>query len=207
MNVYSFIYDGRVPRRKQVPDTDVLDVALDVLHARGPQALTFAALAEASSLSPATLVQRFGSKAGLLHRVLLHAWDRLERRTAELGTGVERTPAGAVAFLVGLSAQYGGIDSYADALLVLREDLLDPEVRRRGTAWRVSLVDVLDTCLDARPGLGEVVATYWQGILLWWSFDPAEPVTAHVERELTRFLDTVLSPAAGSARAGTRTGP
>lgn len=209
MNVYSFIYDGRVPRRKQVSDTDVLDVALDVLHTRGPQSLTFAALAEASSLAPATLVQRFGSKAGLLRRVLLHAWDRLERRTTELGTAAERSPAGAVAFLVGLSEQYGGgIDSYADALLVLREDLLDPEVRRRGTAWRGSLVDVLDACLDARrPGLGEVVATYWQGILLWWSFDPAEPVTAHVERELTRFLGTVLSPAAGSGCAGSRTGP
>ena len=208
MNVYSFIYDGWVPRRKQVPDTDVLDVALDVLHTRGPQACTFAALAEASSLAPATLVQRFGSKAGLLRRVLLHAWDRLERRTTELGTAAERSTAGAVAFLVGLSEQYGGgIDSYADALLVLREDLLDPEVRRRGTDWRRALTGVLDACLDGPPGVGDLVATYWQGTLLWWSFDPREPVTAHVERELTRFLGTVLSPAAGSARAGTRTGP
>lgn len=121
MNVHSFIYDGPVPRRKQVPDSEVLDVALDVLHARGPQALTFAALAAASGLAPATLVQRFGGKADLLRRALLHAWDRLERQTAELADRTERTPAGAVAFLVGLSAQYGGgIDAYADALLVLR---------------------------------------------------------------------------------------
>ena len=210
MNDYSFIYDGGMPRRKQVPDAEVLDVALDVLHARGPQACTFAALAEASSLAPATLVQRFGTKADLLRRVLLHAWDRLERRTTELGSSAERTPAGAVAFLVALSEQYGGgIDSYADALLVLREDLLDPEVRRRGADWRRALAGVLDACLDGDGprGLGDVVATYWQGVLLWWSFDPREPVTAHVERELTRFLATVLSPPAGSARAGTRTGP
>lgn len=207
MNVYSFIYDAGVPRRKQVPDADVLDVALDVLHARGPQGLTFAALGAASSLAPATLVQRFGSKADLLHRALLHAWDRLERRTAELGAEAERTPEGAVAFLVGLSEQYGGIDSYADALLVLREDLRDPEARRRGTAWRASLAGVLDACLGGRPGLGDAVATYWQGTLTWWGFDPREPVTAHVERELTRFLARVLSPREGSARAGTRTGP
>ena len=179
-----------------------------MLHARGPQACTFAALAEASSLAPATLVQRFGTKAALLRRVLLHAWDRLERRTTELGSSAERTPAGAVAFLVALSEQYGGgIDSYADALLVLREDLRDPQARRRGTAWRASLAGVLDACLDGPPGLGDAVATYWQGTLTWWGFDPREPVTAHVERELTRFLATVLSPPAGSARAGTRTGP
>jgi AcrR family transcriptional regulator len=206
MNVHSFIYDGGVPRRKQVPDSDVLDVALDLLHAGGPQALTFAALAEASGPAPATLVQRFGSKADLLSRVLLHAWDRLERRTAELGAAVERSPAGAVAFLAGLSEQYGGIDSYADALLVLREDLRDPQARRRGTAWRASLASVLDACLEGPPGFGDAVATYWQGTLTWWGFDPHEPVTAHVERELTRFLTTVGLPA-GSARAGSRTGP
>ncbi|ANY09142.1 TetR family transcriptional regulator [Pseudonocardia sp. HH130630-07] len=197
-----------MPRRKQVPDSDVLDVALDVLHTRGPQALTFAALAEASALAPATLVQRFGSKPALLRRVLLHAWDRLEHRTASLAAEVDRTPAGAVTFLVGLSAQYGDrIDDYADALLVLREDLIDPESRRRGTAWRGALAEVLDACLGGPPGLGDVVATYWQGTLTWWGFDPREPVTAHVERELTGFLDRVLSPPAGSARAGSRTGP
>lgn len=197
MNVQSFIYDDGVPRRKQVPDTDVLDIALDLLHARGPAALTFAALAEASALAPATLVQRFGSKAGLLHRVLVHAWERLERRTAELGARVERTPAGAVEFLAGLSEQYGdGIDGYADALLVLREDLLDPRVRRRGAAWRHSLVDVLDACLAAEPdapaGAGTALATYWQGTLTWWGFDPRGPVVEHVRREVSVFLGTLL---------------
>lgn len=206
MNVYSFIYCGAVPRRKQVPDADVLDVALDVLHAGGSQALTFAALSEASGLAPATLVQRFGSKSDLLSRVLLHAWDRLERRTEELGAAVERSPEGAVAFLVGLSEQYGGIDSYADALLVLREDLRDPQARRRGTAWRATLAGVLDSCLDGPPGIGDAVATYWQGTLTWWGFDPRRPVTTHVERELTRFL-TTIGPPACSSRAGTRTGP
>ncbi|MER5673317.1 TetR/AcrR family transcriptional regulator [Pseudonocardia alni] len=186
-----------MPRRKQVPDADVLDAALDVLHARGPQALTFAALAEASGLAPATLVQRFGGKAELLHRVLMHAWDRLERRTAQLGAAAAPGPEGAVAFLVGLSEQYGGIDSYADALLVLREDLLDPESRRRGRDWKGTLARVLDGCLDGPPGSGAVLATYWQGTLLWWSFDPAVPVTEHVRRELTGFVTDVLQRARG----------
>lgn len=142
-------------------------------------------------------MQRFGSKADLVRRVLLHAWDRLERRTAELGTAAGRTPAGAVAFLVGLSEQYGGgIDSYADALLVLREDLLDPEVRRRGVAWKESIAGVLDGCLGAEPGappdVGTVVATYWQGTLLWWSFDPRRPVTEHVEQAVSEFIATVV---------------
>ncbi len=143
-----------MPRRKQVPDADVLDLALGVLHTGCAQALTFAALAEVSGLAPATLVQRFGGKAELLHRVLMHAWDQLEWRTAELGEADAPGPEGAVAFLVGLSAQYGGIDSYADALLVLREDLLDPESRRRGREWKEALARILDTCLEGPPGAG-----------------------------------------------------
>ena len=59
-----------MPRHKLMSDTEVLDHALDLLHARGPQALTFAALAGAAGLAPATLVQRFGTKAGLLRRTL-----------------------------------------------------------------------------------------------------------------------------------------
>lgn len=185
-----------MPRHKLLSDPEVLGHALDLMHARGPQALTFAALARASGLAPATLVQRFGTKGDLLRRALLHAWDRLERRTAELGDAAEPTPEGAVAFLTGLSEQYGGIDNYADALLVLREDLLDPEVRKRGTAWRASLTTVLDACLagtpGSPPGIGEMVATYWQGTLLWWSFDPGEPVVDHVEQALSGFLRTLL---------------
>ncbi|BBG02156.1 MULTISPECIES: TetR/AcrR family transcriptional regulator [Pseudonocardia] len=195
-----------MPRHKLLSDSEVLDHALELMHARGPQALTFAALARTSGLAPATLVQRFGSKAELLHGALLHAWDRLERRTAELGDAAAPTPAGAVAFLVGLSEQYGGIDNYADALLVLREDLLDPEVRTRGTAWHASLTTVLDGCLAGTPGappdIGEMVATYWQGSLLWWGFDPREPVVEHVERTLTRFLHSVLRlPTGDTGRA------
>ncbi|MEV1290841.1 TetR family transcriptional regulator [Pseudonocardia sp. NPDC049635] len=190
-----------MPRHKLLPDSEVLDHALALMHARGPQALTFAALAAASGLAPATLVQRFGTKADLLRSALLHAWDRLERRTRELGAAAEPTPAGAVAFLSGLSEQYGGIDSYAEALLVLREDLLDPEVRKRGAAWRGLLTTELDRCLagapGAPPGIGEIVATYWQGTLLWWGFDPQEAVVDHVGRALTGFLTAVLElPAA-----------
>lgn len=78
---------------------------------------------------------------------------------------------------------------------MLREDLLDPEFRRRGREWRETLGRILDTCLEGSPGAGAVLATYWQGTLLWWSFDPVLPVTEYVRRELTAIVTTVLRPA------------
>ena len=55
-----------MPRPKILPDADVLKAAHRLLHEHGPEALTFERLGRACGLSAATLVQRFGSKAGLL---------------------------------------------------------------------------------------------------------------------------------------------
>lgn len=181
-----------MPRPKTQSDEQVLDTALALLHQRGPEALTFAALSQACGLSAATLVQRFGGKAGLRQRTLLHAWDGLDRKTASLAAAVPKTPEGAVALLVALSQDYGGIESYAEGLLVLREDLRDPVLRARGAQWKAALSAALDACFsdapDAPEGIGLLMATQWQGALLWWSFDPRQRIEDHVEETLRRFV-------------------
>lgn len=185
-----------MPRIKSLSDEEVAAAASEILHRRGPEGLTFQSLSKACGLSAATLVQRFPSKARLKQAALLHAWDGLDGRTAELAASVPRTPAGAVALLVGLSGGYGDIEAYAEGLLLLREDLKDPVLRARGARWKEALVTALDACLAATPGLprnaGTLVATHWQGALLWWSFDPREPVAIHVERSLTQFIDSLV---------------
>ena len=186
-----------MPRQKTLSDHDVLATALRLMHERGPEALTFAALAEASGLSGATLVQRFGTKAALRQAALLHAWDRLDGKTATLAAKAPRTPAGAVRLLVGLSQDYGGIEAYAEGLLVLREDLRDPALRARGAAWRDVLSTALDRCFAAVPhapkGIGLMLAAQWQGSLLWWGFEPREPVGRYVEKSLKRFVAAIVA--------------
>lgn len=182
-------------RTKTLPDLAVLDQAVALMHGSGPDHLTFASLSAATGLSGATLVQRFGSKAGLRQRALLHAWDVLEQRTADLIGSMERTPLGARRLLVGLSRDYGGIEAYAQGLLLLREDLRDPLLRERGAAWGNTLNVALDACFAATPGapagVGRFMASQWQGALLWWAFNPVKPVEAFVDEELARFVALV----------------
>ena len=109
-------------RPKTRSDQQVLEVAYRLMHAEGPEALTFERLARACGLSGSTLVQRFKSKAQLKRRTLLYAWDGLDRKTGELSGSALKTPAGAIQLLVALSSGYGDIESYAEGLLVLRED-------------------------------------------------------------------------------------
>ena len=185
-----------MPRTKTLSDKDVLKAALAIIHEHGPEALTFASVAQASGLSAATLVQRFKSKAALKQGALLHAWDGLDEKTARLAAAVPKTPEGAIRLLVNLS-DYGPIETYAAGLLVLREDLRDPALRACGALWKAALSKALDDCFvdvpNAPPGIGLLMASQWQGSLLWWGFDPQGKVEVFVEHELQRFVVALLA--------------
>ncbi|WP_170181898.1 TetR/AcrR family transcriptional regulator [Phreatobacter stygius] len=182
-------------RPRSIPDQIVLDQALVLMRRAGPEGVSFAALTAEIGLSPATLVQRFGSKAGLLEATLAHAWSALEVRTAAEGATVTRNPAGAVAWLVALSGGYGDGDDYADGLLVLREDLIDPALRQRGVAWFETIATILGDCLgDAagpRPDLGRLMVAQWQGAVLLAGFDRRRPVAETVEADLKAWCRAI----------------
>ncbi len=188
-----------MPRPKTRSDDDVLNAALNLIHEQGPEALTFASLSQACGLSPATLVQRFESKAKLKQGALLLAWDRLDESTARIAASAPKSPEGAIRLLTTLSGSYGEIDAYAEGLLVLRQDLRDPVLRARGAAWKKVLSQALDACFSghsgAPAGIGLMMAAQWQGSLLWWGFDPQGPIDRYVEASLRRFVSAFASPA------------
>jgi len=187
-------------RPKTQPDEQVLETALRLIHEHGPEALTFERLSKACGLSGSTLVQRFKNKALLKQRTLLHAWDGLDDKTRTLGAAIARTPAGAIELLVALSQGYGGIESYAEGLLVLREDLRDPLLRARGAAWKASLSKILADCFAKMPDppqdVGLLMASHWQGSLLWWSFDPTIEVVAYLEASFNPLVTPIATTAA-----------
>ncbi|MGF6226633.1 AcrR family transcriptional regulator [Inquilinus ginsengisoli] len=186
-----------MPRPRTIPDEALLDGALAVLRRAGPEGMTFAAVAAETGLSAATLVQRFGGKAALVRAALLRAWDLLDARTAEADAAAPPTPTGAVALLVALSGDYG--DDYAEGLLVLREDLRDPTLRRRGAAWGRVLAEALGRRLadpaGPRPDLGRLMAAQWQGAVLWWGFERGRSLPEAVTAELEAFCRTVATAA------------
>lgn len=180
-----------MPRPKSLSDKAVLESALALMRRDGPDGISFGALARETGLSGATLVQRFGTKPGLVKAATSHAWDQLDRATEAAIATAPNGPDGVVALLVALSG-YGDIETYADNLLILREDLRDPDLRARGRAWHGVLLEAIAARL---PGQDEaaaaVILDVWQGSLLWWSFDPTEKVEHHVERRLRTLLAVV----------------
>lgn len=183
-------------RTKTQSDQQVLDIALVLLQESGVRGLTFSALAARCGLSAPTLVQRFSNKATLTRRTLLHAWDQLEGQTRELAETTPLTPAGAVELLLGLSQDFGDTDSYADGLLLLREDMRDPALRARGVAWEEQLVAALDARLTVphgATGAGYALAAFWQGAVLWGAYRTDRPLPAYLDERLRAFVDLLTS--------------
>lgn len=180
-----------MPRQRTISDADLLDAALTVVRAAGPESLTFAAAASASGLAASTVVQRFGSKAGLLRAALLRAWDLLDEQTGEAGATAGPGPDGVVDLLVRLSGSYDAHD-FADQLRVLREDLRDPVLRGRGQRWLARLAHEVQRRLEPAPaGLGELVVAHWQGTLTVWSFTRETTLVDAVRAALTDLLSRV----------------
>lgn len=185
-----------MPRKRTIPDHALLDAALLIVRAAGPDALTFAALAPRVGLAPSTIVQRFGSKAALLQAALLRAWDRLDEQTAAAIATAPPGPHGVVDLLVQLTGQYDAHD-YADQLRLLREDLRDPVLRARGQAWLAGLTRAVDDRLGQAPGgaagLGALTVAYWQGTLTVWGFTRQAPVVTVVKTALEEFLNRLMT--------------
>lgn len=179
-------------RPRKISDEDVVEAVAALVSRDGPAGLTFAAAAAVTGLSPATLVQRYGNREALLRAALVWMWDQLDLATAGADATHPVDADGAIALLVRLSAGYGAGDDAAQGLLLLREDFRDPILRARGVAWNQVLSHALGRRLSTDPAqqalLGRLMASQWQGAVLWWGFSREGTLRGFLRRELRDWL-------------------
>lgn len=176
-------------RSKTISDRDLLDGLLVAMEKMGPDGMSFARAGQAVALSPATLVQRFGTRDAMVQAVLLHGWDQLDAATATADAAAPAGPAGAVALLMRLMPGDRAEHDLTDGLLLLREDFRNPVLRARGADWGERLAVALGRRLSDDPvsaeRLGWQMASVWQGAIIWWGFrrdgEPAATIRAMLE--------------------------
>lgn len=79
MNVHLYkTKEITLPRSRTISDQQVLDATVEFVGHHSVAKLTFASLSTATGLSPATLVQRFGTKKRLLTAVTKHCLQSIE---------------------------------------------------------------------------------------------------------------------------------
>ena len=133
------------PRPRTVSDEQIILATQRVMSQLGPIKLTLAAVAKEAGLSAATLVQRFGSKRGLMRALWASA----------LG-GVDDC------FEVQRSSHTSALDALVDAALMMPRGTHSPDEMANSLAFlHIDLTDPL----DAGPGEQRVLLDEHQRVL------------------------------------------
>lgn len=165
-----------MPRRKQRSDAQVLDAILPVILARGLHRVTLPELGEAAGLSPATLLQRFGSRTEVIEAAL-------DQGTAALEAELDRPPcfeedprAALIHFLLGLAAPIGDRERLAGSLEILGRDMVVPHrnlaARRHLGLVRARIargLEAMGHAPDEAQRRALTVEALWHGLAIQWA--------------------------------------
>jgi AcrR family transcriptional regulator len=200
-----------MPRPRTVPDAQVLEAAARAISRVGPSRLTLADIAREAGLSPATLVQRFGSKRGLLLALAESAAGSVEDCFARARAANPSPLAALVAAATEMTRYTKSPEEMANHLAYLQIDLSDPDFYRlllensRGSlaGYRALLDEAvaageLVRCDTLR--LARVVAALSGGSLITWAVFRKGTAEEWVRQDLATLLDAYRPPTKAARR-------
>jgi AcrR family transcriptional regulator len=189
-------------RPRGIDDAVILRAAAEVMGRVGPAGLTLAAVAREVGLVPATLIQRFGSKSGLLVALAeqtVKNMDSLpERMREEHDTALDSLAALTVEWLALMDTP----ERFANHLAFLCMDLTDPQLYEPALAAHRAQRRAIETLLTEAIAAGELgagtdvpalagsVQAITAGAGLVWALERGGPLDQRLRHE----LDAVLAP-------------
>ena len=201
------------PRPRTIPDAQILVAAQTTMARLGPAKLTLAEVAKDVGLSAATLVQRFGSKRGLMLALWADALNGIDA-CFDMFRPMHPSPLDAlVAAATEMSRYTRTPEELSNHLAFLQIDLSDPEfhqfmleMSRRTEAGYIKLLNEakrageIVRCDTAQ--LARAISAIAAGSLIGWAVFRTGTAEAWVRRD----LDTLLTPyrAARTARRKTK---
>jgi AcrR family transcriptional regulator len=178
-----------VPRRKQRSDDVVLEDAAGVIRRLGPD-FTLADVSRVCGLSPATLVQRFGDKHGLVVRVAARDTVRFVAILAEAprATGVDAV----IDLFWSITPSEQEEATLAEQLHWLRDDQRDPALnalaRERRERLHAAVVERLPPLPISAVAAARLLEAQWRGALLQWGLEPKGTLADYVADSLADWF-------------------
>jgi AcrR family transcriptional regulator len=192
-------------RPRTVSDEEILAAAMTAIGRHGPARLTLAHVAQEVGLSPAALVQRFGSKAGLLRAAASRGADRADA----VFDGIRATVSSPIAALLQAMVEFGsGIatrEEMANHIGMLQLDLTEPDLHEQAVAQAQTLRNRIAQLVEEAAtageldvgdvdGLAETVYTVYNGALVTWAIVGSGPLDDWVRDRVDRILAPYRPP-------------
>jgi AcrR family transcriptional regulator len=189
-----------MPRPRATSDVDILAATHRVVSRLGPS-LTLADVAKEAGISPATLVQRFGSKRGLLLAFSAGGPAGLDAELKRI-RATHRSPLATVyAIAECMAAMADTPRTLSNSLAFLQMDLVDPEFHEHALAHSRGMQARINALLEEAITEGELprgdtrrltraVQAIIGGSLLQWAIDREGKVADRLRED----LDALLKP-------------
>ncbi len=186
------------PRPRATSDAQIFAATHRAVSRLGPVKLTLAKVAAEAGVSPATLVQRFGSKRGLLL-----AFVSSGNTAGDEADVIRRKHSSPLEALAAYADCFAGLaptpEVLANNLAFLQIDLVDPDFRKLAEAAAQSTRREIRKFLDDAIKSGELqacdterlasaVAGMMNGSLLQWAIEGEGDVKARMRADLDTLL-------------------
>ena len=187
------------PRPRQTSDQQILAATMRVMQRLSPTQLTLAEVASEAGVVPATLIQRFGTKRGLLLAVCGAAPAAVPQQFAA-GRAKHSSPLKALIELYADCSAFAPTpEAVANGLAYLQIDLTDPDFHaitlaqfRTIRAETKKLLDEAVAARELRPcdtaELARLIQHINDGAMLSWAVYREGPLDKWVRRVLERLL-------------------
>jgi AcrR family transcriptional regulator len=187
------------PRPRETSDEEILAATARVMQRRSPTQLTLADIAKEAGVVPATLIQRFGTKRGLLLALCSTAPSAVPQQFAA-ARAKHKSPLKALIELYAECTSFAPTpEAMANGLAYLEIDLVDPDFHAITLAQFRALRDQTQKRLDEAVAAGELrkcdtaeLARLIQhvngGAMLSWAVYREGSVAAWVRRDLEALL-------------------
>lgn len=193
------------PRPQKVSDEQLFAATYAVMNRVAPQALTLAAIAKEAGVTPAVIVQRFGSKRALM----LTLTRRFSESSGELVAGLAAQHSSPLAALRAYGDCMAGMAAspatYVRSLAYLQADLSDAEFRRllakHARATRTGLRRLIDAAVasgelrhvSSPARLARTIEALINGSILTWVIYQNGTAARWVRADLDALLEPYLS--------------
>jgi AcrR family transcriptional regulator len=187
------------PRPRTIADADILAAAQRAIGRLGPARLTLAHVAREAGLAPATLVQRFGSKRGLLLALARTAVDDVDACFERVRRAHRSPLAALVAAATDVTRYVSSPDELANSVAFLQMDVSDPafhalavENSRRMLRGYQRLIEEAVRVRELAPcdtsRLARVVGAVSGGSLITWAILQQGAAERWVRADVTSVL-------------------
>lgn len=146
-----------MPRPRTATDESILDAAFRVISRLGPANVTLADVAKEAGLAAPTLVQRFGSKRGLLLALCKLNTESMDGCFAAIRAEHNSPLAALIAAATTMAQHVTTAEELANGLAFLQMDISDPEFRAIALQNSKSLSAGYQLLIDDAIAAGELI--------------------------------------------------